>query len=147
MEEWICPNVQEWAENIETLGRVLVRYPQTAYARLATSLNAEWQYLMHTVPGVIEYMGPMEKALANNFMPKLLGLDSISGRLRKLMEIGYNRAGLGIMNTIEMKDEIHRTSLVCSERLVDSLIIGEDLFTPEHRYCVRRSIRYRQEIK
>ena len=53
MEEWIRPKVQEWEENIETLGRVLVRYPQTAYAILATSLNAEWQYLMKTVPGVI----------------------------------------------------------------------------------------------
>ena len=74
-------------------------------------------------------MGLVEEALVNNFLPKILGLESISGSLRKLMDLGAKRAGLGILNPTEVADESHRTSLVCSERLVESLITGEALST------------------
>ena len=41
MEEWLLHKVAEWAETIDTLGILAVRYPQTAYAGLAISLQAE----------------------------------------------------------------------------------------------------------
>ena len=40
-EEWLLTKVMEWAEQIETLGRFSVRYPQTVYSGLAMSLQAE----------------------------------------------------------------------------------------------------------
>ena len=40
---WLLPKVADWAEKIETLGRFVVRYPQTAYDGLAMSLQVEWQ--------------------------------------------------------------------------------------------------------
>ena len=66
---------------------------------------------MQTVPRVREYMGPVEKAFVNKFLPKILGLESISGRLRKLLALGAKRAGLGILNLTEGADEIYRNSL------------------------------------
>ena len=41
MEEWLLHKVAEWVETIDTLGILAVRYPQTAYAGLAISLQAE----------------------------------------------------------------------------------------------------------
>ena len=35
MEEWLLPKVTEWAETIDTLRMLAVRYPQTVYAGLA----------------------------------------------------------------------------------------------------------------
>ena len=64
-----------------------VRYLQTAYAVLAMSLQAEYKYLMQTVPGVGDYMSPVEEALANKFLPKILGIQSISGKLIKLLAL------------------------------------------------------------
>ena len=69
----ILPKVKEWKETIEILGRFTVRYTQTAYAEVAMSLKAEWKYFMRTVPGAGEYMGLVDEALANKFLPKLLG--------------------------------------------------------------------------
>ena len=46
-------------------------------------------------------MSPVEEALANKFLPKLLGLQSISGRLRKLLALGYKRSGLSIPDPME----------------------------------------------
>ena len=43
MEQWVLPKVQDWVETIETLGRFAVRYPYTAYVRLAMLIQAEWQ--------------------------------------------------------------------------------------------------------
>ena len=121
--------MEEWAETIETLGKFSVKYPQTAYSGLVVSLQAEWQYLMRTVPGVGEYMGPVEEALANKFLPKLLGLQSISGGLRKLLALGAKRSGLGIPDLEEAADEIHQKSQVYSEHLVDYLLTGEAIST------------------
>ena len=56
------------------------------FSGVLTSIQSEWQYLMQTVLGVGEYIGPVEKALENKFLMKLLGLESIPGRLRKLLE-------------------------------------------------------------
>ena len=72
-------------------------------------------------------MVPVEEALGNKFMPKLLGIQSISGRLRKLLSLGANRSGLGITYPTEAADESHRTSQACCERLVESLLTGEAL--------------------
>ena len=67
--------------------------------------------------------------MSNNFMPKLLGLESILGNLRKILALGDKREELGIPNPTEVSDKIHTTSLACSELLVESLIIGEALYT------------------
>ena len=74
---WICPKVKEWVDTINTLKRFSVRYLHTAYYRLAMSLQAEWQSLMQSVTRVGEYMVPVEEDLANKFLPKLMGLESI----------------------------------------------------------------------
>ena len=58
-------------------------------------------------------MGPVEETLANKFLPKLLGLQSISGRLRNILALGSKRDGLVIPNLTKDADESHRTSQVC----------------------------------
>ena len=138
MEQWILPKVQEWEETIETLGKFSVRYTQTAYVGLAILLQAEYQFLMQTILRVREYMDPAKEDLLNKFLPKLMLLEIISGRLRKLLALGSKREGLGIPNPKEVAKKIHRTSLTCSKRLLESLITGESLSTSEHRACVQQ---------
>ena len=124
MEAWLLPNVADRAETIETLGRFDIRYPQTAYAGLAMSLQAERKHLMRTVPGFREYIGPVEEALANKFLTKLLGLQSISGRLLKILSLEYKREGLRILVLSEEADKIYQTLQACNERLMEYLLTG-----------------------
>ena len=77
--------------------------------------------------------------MTNKFLPKLMGLESILGKLRKLLAIGSKRSYLGNPNTTEVLYESHTTSLGCSERLVEFLITGDSLYTSEHSSCVLRS--------
>eukprot|EP00957_Ditylum_brightwellii_P094769 7217013-Ditylum_brightwellii.AAC.1 len=49
--EWVRPQIEKWADGVRTLTSFAKQYPQTAYAGLVMSLQAEWQYLQRTVPG------------------------------------------------------------------------------------------------
>ena len=53
---------------------------------------------MRTVLGVWEYIVPAKEALENKFLPKLLGLESISRRLSKLLLLGAKMEVLGILS-------------------------------------------------
>jgi hypothetical protein len=43
--DWIDPQIEKWVAGVHELSKVARRYPQTAYAGLSKSLQAEWQYL------------------------------------------------------------------------------------------------------
>ena len=58
-----------------------------------------------------------------------MGLESISGSMRKLFSLGANRSGFEFPHPTETADESHRTSLVCREFLVESLITVEAFST------------------
>eukprot|EP00957_Ditylum_brightwellii_P086504 6581866-Ditylum_brightwellii.AAC.1 len=49
--EWVQPQIEQWGKGVKTLATFSLMYPQTAYAGLVMSLQAEWQYLQRTVPG------------------------------------------------------------------------------------------------
>ena len=88
---------------------------------------------MRTILGVREYMGPVEEALANKFLLKLLGLQIISWWLRKLLALGAKRERLKIPDPIEAADESHQTSQACKVHLVEYLLKGEALSKVKHR--------------
>ena len=77
-------------------------------------------------------MIPVEEALANKFLPKLLELQSISGRLIKLLALGYNISGLGIPDPTEAEDESHQKSQAYNKLLVESLFKREALSCSLH---------------
>ncbi len=58
LEHWLDPMVKKWVRGIETLARIAVRFPQTAYVGLVSSLQAEWQYICRVVPSAGQYLEP-----------------------------------------------------------------------------------------
>ena len=111
---------------------------------------------MRTVPGVGDYMrpvevgeyvSPVEEVLDNNFLPELLGLQSISVKLRKLLALGSKSSGLGIRDPKEAVDKNHQTLQACNEQLVEYLLTGEALSTVKHRACVQRGSSDGMKIK
>jgi hypothetical protein len=44
-DAWLKPQLEAWVYGIEQLAKVAQRFPQTAYAGLAKSLQMDWQYL------------------------------------------------------------------------------------------------------
>mgnify|MGYP007060078647 CR=1 FL=1 len=56
------------------------RFPQTAYAGLTKSLQSEWIYLQRVVPDIAESFAPLEKVLAEEFIPALFGGEDAPSR-------------------------------------------------------------------
>ena len=69
LERWLDPMVKKWVTGIETLARIAVRFPQTAYVGLVSSLQAEWQYICRVVPGADQYRWswPCARSLSLHF--------------------------------------------------------------------------------
>jgi hypothetical protein len=72
LERWLDPMVKKWVTGIETLARIAVRFPQTTYVGLVSSLQAEWLFICRIVPGAGQYLEPVELALCKKFIPELL---------------------------------------------------------------------------
>ena len=81
-EEWVKKKVEVWEKGVNILAGIAKRFPQTAFAGVAMSLQHEWQYVARTVPGIGHLFAPVERAIRNNFLPTLLGEDSITGEMR-----------------------------------------------------------------
>jgi hypothetical protein len=79
------------------LARIAIHYPQTAYAGLSKSLQAEWQYMHRVVKNAGDHFAPIEEALANVFIPVLLG-GKEGEQLRELFTLPVRQAGLNLSN-------------------------------------------------
>jgi hypothetical protein len=95
---WIDPKIEEWIAGVITLSKVAIRYPQTAYAGLAFSLQAEWQYVQRVTPHLDEAFAPLELAIAQIFIPALLNSTiEEAASLHSLIALPVRHGGLGIM--------------------------------------------------
>ncbi len=72
LERWMDPKVKKWVAEIGIHACIASRFPQTAHAGLVTSLQFEWQNLCRVVPGAERFLGPIESAICEKFIPALL---------------------------------------------------------------------------
>ena len=139
--------VEKWEQAVRILASIAKRFPQTAYAGLAMSLQHEWQYVARTVPGIATLFEPVERAIRKFFLPSLLGVDSIDAAMRELLSFGVKRAGSGIRNPVECAEELHATSKAACGVLVNALVNGEELCLPEHRQKVRMAGTHSRQMR
>ena len=121
--EWLRPQIEEWAEGVRRLARVARRFPQTAFAGLSKSLQAEWQYALRVLPEVQRAFGPVEDALANDFLPALFDVDPAEIRERRdLLALPVKAGGIGVPDPTSTGTLSHATSLAVTDHLTDALM-------------------------
>ena len=99
--DWIQPKVAKWCEAVCTMSKAAVRYPQSAFAGLTKSLQAEWLYLQRVTPAMGPFFAPLEEALKQDFIPALFRDDNLPPDSRSLLGLVAKRAGIGIPNPVE----------------------------------------------
>jgi len=140
LERWLEPKVKKWAAGVEILASIASRFPQTAYAGLASSLQAEWQYICRVVPGAEHYLGPIETAIREKFIPALLQVsDPVDDTLRQLMSQGVKTGGLALRNPTTSAPILHQSSVDACDLLVKALQDGGGFSAEAHRACVREA--------
>ena len=132
--KWIDPKIEEWIAGVIALSKVATRYPQTAYAGLAFSLQAEWQYVQRVIPHLDEAFAPMELAIAQIFIPALLNctIEEVTP-LRSLIALPVRHGGLGIMDPTTTSTSNYLASTAITSLLTNSLVHSKPLCAQEHR--------------
>jgi hypothetical protein len=132
-EAWLQPQVADWIHGVEQLAQVAKRYPQTAYAGLAKSLQMEWQYLQRVLPDSSTSFAAVEDALATTFLPALLQEEAApDASFRELMALPVRRAGLGIPDPQLTAAGCHQASLESTGELTRTLRAGTDMDVQAH---------------
>jgi hypothetical protein len=131
---WIDPQINKWADGIKSLAKVAHRYPQTAYAGLSHSLQAEWQYLQRVTPNIDQAFVPIETTITQVFLPALLDctVDEAT-QLRPLLSLPVRMGGLGIPDPTTTGSSNFSASIAITSLLKDSLLQGTSLCAQEHR--------------
>eukprot|EP00956_Cyclotella_meneghiniana_P033352 scaffold95206_cov68-Cyclotella_meneghiniana.AAC.1 len=146
-EEWVKKKVEVWEKGVNILAGIAKRFPQTAFAGVAMSLQHEWQYVARTVPGIGHLFAPVERAIRNNFLPTLLGEDSITGEMRELLAQGVKQAGLGIRNPVDCAEACYDTSKKCCEKLAEAIVAGTEFNLAEHKAHVRSTGQFAKNMR
>jgi len=139
--EWLGTQVAAWSASVGDLARVATRYPQTAYAGLAMSLQAEWRYLQKVVAGCGADMAPIEAAVANEFLPALLGAPRADCPTRGRTALSVKCAGIGVPDPTTTAADAFRASERCTAPLTQSLLDGTPLDVDEYAADAARARR------
>eukprot|EP00957_Ditylum_brightwellii_P146261 11136460-Ditylum_brightwellii.AAC.2 len=133
-DKCVAPKVVAWADGVRTLASFASRYLQTAFTGLAMTLQGEWQFLMCMVPGVGKMMDPVEEGITGKFLQALFGSSNRqeTDELWSLLGYSVQMAGIGLLNITNMAAHCHKTSVVCREVLVESLLNKKDLAYAAH---------------
>ena len=139
-DQWLAPQIEQWVRAVKSLAKVARRYPQTAYAGLALSLQHEWQYLQRVTSGIKDQFVPIEQALVEDFLPALFQASPTSIQaMRGLLELPVRQGGLGIRNPTSVAEANHTASVSAVQHLVDCLVYGTTLDLTEYRSAANAS--------
>ncbi len=140
LERWLDPKVKKWVAGVEILARIALRFPQTAYAGLALSLQAKWQYICCIVPGAVHYLGPIKTAICEKFIPALLQVSNpVNDIFRQLLSQGVKMGGLALRNPVASAPHLHQSSVNACDILIKALHNGGGLSAKAHNACVREA--------
>jgi hypothetical protein len=140
LEHWLDPKVKKWVAGVEILARIALRSLQTAYAGLASSLQAEWQYICRVVPGAEHYLGPIKTTICEKFIPALLqASDPVDDTFCQLLSQGVKMGRLALCNPVASAPHLHRSSVDACNILVKALHNGGGLSAEAHKVCVREA--------
>ncbi|XP_066931552.1 uncharacterized protein [Clytia hemisphaerica] len=93
-ETYAKEKVKRWCEELEQLSEFAKTQPHAAYTALWGGLH-KFTYFLRTIPGMTEYIKPLDEIIAEKFVPNLL--DSIiTEQDRNLFSLPVKNGGLGI---------------------------------------------------
>ncbi len=138
LEHWMDPKVKKWVAGIEILACIALRFPQTAYAGLVSSLQAKWQYLCCVVPGAERLLGPIKSAICKKFIPALLQVsEPVDEALCQLLSHGVKSGGIAICNPVVSAPPLHQCLVNACNILIKALQDGGGLNAEAHKATVK----------
>ena len=109
--------VKDWVAEIEALASVASFEPQAAYSAFTTCIRHRYTYFMRTIPGIDEFLQPLENVIRHKLIPALTEGRSCSDDDRILLSLPVRLGGLGIIDPSKIADEEFQNSRKMTENL------------------------------
>ena len=126
--EWINTQIQEFVHGVKTLAHAARRYPQSAYAALTRCWMPKWNYVQRCCRDIGPAFQPVEKALAEEFLPALFQLSPAEvAPLRGLLALPVGKGGLGVPDPTTVAEDGYHASRLGTKPVITALLNNEEL--------------------
>ena len=92
---YMTKKITEWCSHVDKLATAAKNQPQCAFAALTKSLQFEWNFFQHVIPGCSELFESLEAVIAERFLPAIFG-GAVTETERKIVALPARKGGLGI---------------------------------------------------
>ena len=121
-DEWIREQVEDWRKGVQALAKIAHSQPHSAFVGLQQSLQSEWTHLQRVCPDIESHFDPLESAIHQDFLPKLMGTTELSPpTLRSLLALPTKLAGVGIPKPTTTSANNYSSSTLGTELITQSL--------------------------
>ena len=72
-EEYLKDLVNDWNNQLVLLSSIAESQPQTAYSAFVSDFKSKLSYFMGTIPGISQFLYPLEETVRNKFIPAITG--------------------------------------------------------------------------
>ena len=103
------------------LTKIAKSEPQAAYSNFTHSLRQKWNFAMRTIPGLENYLLPLEDVISKEFLPDLLEC-LIKPEIRELISLPPRLGGMGIINPIKAAVEEFKNSVCLTKQLTKKIV-------------------------
>ena len=93
--EYASEKVDKWCREIERLSEFVRSQPHAAYAAYIHGEQHRFRFFMRTIPGMEEYLKPLDDAINLRLIPALVGND-LNNEERALFSLPTRDGGMGI---------------------------------------------------
>ena len=108
-KQYVERKISKWIEDIEALANIAKDEPQAAYSCYTKAISHRWTYIQRTIPNIAHLFEPLEKAIRDTLIPKLVGR-IITETERKILALPVKLGGMGIYNPTLTSDIEFRAS-------------------------------------
>ena len=142
-EEYLKDLVNDWNNQLVLLSSIAESQPQTAYSAFVSDFKRKLSYFMRTIPGISQFLYPLEETGRNKFIPAITGGYICSNNEPRLLSVPTRYSRLAIPMFYELaKTEYESSRKITSE--LTALIINQ---SSQYNINERKAKQLKQNIK
>ena len=135
--EYATEKVKIWCDEMKKLAEIAITEPHAAFAAYIHGEMHKFNYFLRTIPGMEQYLEPLDIIINDQFIPALLGT-TISETDRRLFKLPIKDGGLGMPVLLEKASVDFESSKIISAPLV-AIIVSQGLDIPDKQ--ITRQVR------
>ena len=95
VKHYVSEKVDYWVSCVQKLRVIAKVQPHMAYCAFTHGLVGKWTYFLKTLPGISDFLQPLELSIIKEFIPTVTG-KCVSDLERDLLALPAHMGGLGL---------------------------------------------------